>query len=497
MLPWWRIPLYPAAFLSASVLVTWGTEGLPLAMLIRPFLVAIGLSLGLTLLCAALLRDRDRAGLVASSLLLCLIAADDRLAIVLALAAVGVFVEGLVHRSRPAWVAGIATRVMSGVGLVLIIAALIADTQSGAWPDALGDLTAPPRPAPGVPAPGLPDIFVFMLDGYPGDHAAAHATSFDADAFPDMLTDRGFDVDRDSHSNYLLTPLTLATTFSMEHLQDIPSLAAPYGSRASDWQRLRAALAAAPAFAILREKGYEIVSIDGGYAHVRIDKVDRFIEQPTPSELELALINNTRLKSVIETVAPGTLAEVARHRIEDAFTAAERVASEPHDRPRLVFAHVPAPHPPWVFDADGKPRDPPTVSVVGEYSLTDQGALDAGFAQATYIAKRATRAVDHVIGASNGSAVVVVMSDHGPMAGFSLASPLSSDLEIRSSNFMAALTPGHPGLIGDHMTPVNLFPTLFDAYLDVHVDRQPDSIWAWRQSYIDAVEVSPVQGRAR
>ena len=70
----------------------------------------------------------------------------------------------------------------------------------------------------------------------------------------------------------------------------------------------------------------------------------------------------------------------------------------------------------------------------------------------------------------------------------------SSDLEVRASNFMAALAPGHPGLMDSRPTPVNLFPTLFGAYLGRDIARQPDSIWAYRNSYIDSVEAPPIDG---
>jgi len=283
--------------------------------------------------------------------------------------------------------------------------------------------------------------------------------------------------------------------FNMRHLTDIPGLGPPYGHRPSDWRRLRDVINDATAFAMLRDAGYETIVIDSGYAHAHLDRVDRFVAQPTPPELELALINNLRVGSIVETLAPGTLAGLARQRIEDVFETAKQVAAEPSDRPRMVFVHVPAPHPPWVFSADGEPENPSFVSVVGDYSLTTQQAIDAGLAQATHIGRLTTDAVDAVI-ASEPAAAIVVFSDHGPPVGFAFEDPLSKGTDERASNFMAARTPGHPGLIGDRMTPVNVFPALLDAYLGIKVARQPDSIFAWRDSYLDVVEV-PITGQAR
>ena len=59
-------------------------------------------------------------------------------------------------------------------------------------------------------------------------------------------------------------------------------------------------------FATLREHGYTTVAIDAGYAHEQIRRVDRYVEQPQPIELENILIGETRLYALIEAVAPGT-----------------------------------------------------------------------------------------------------------------------------------------------------------------------------------------------
>ena len=497
--PWWRIRLYPAAFLPLYVVLLWADSGIELSTLVRPLLVAGAASILLTLLCSFLTGDPDRGAFAAACLLLTLLTSSDPIALLLSVVALAVVAEGVLHRSRPSWVARVATRLMSLVVFVLLVATVISGTQAGAWSDIVEDLTTPalaPLPA-GTASAAAPDIYVILLDAFPGDRAAAHASGYDADAFPDALTSRGFDVIRDSHSNYLETQLTLTSMFWMRHLVDIPSLAPPFGPQSHDWWRIKTALNDSPAMDALRKHGYETISIDGGYAHAHLDRVDRFIGQPTPPELELAVINNTRLRKLVSAVAPTALPQLARDRIHDAFATADRIADEAHDRQRFVFVHVAAPHPPWVFEADGSPRDPGYVSVTGEGTIPVQDSYDVGFAQATYIAGEATKVVDRILASSKQPPVIVVMSDHGPGSDFSWTDPLHSDYVARASNLMAAYTPGHPGLIGDRLTPVNLFPTLFDAYLGVHVERQPDTIWAWRDSDIDAIEVPPVPGWAR
>ncbi len=493
--PWWRIPLYPAAFLTAFLLVSWAGGGLPLTILVRPLIVAVGLPLGLTLLISAILLDRDRAAVIATAATLILLTSDDRTAVALGIVAVALLIEGLVHRGRRHWLAALATRVLSGVGLIILVAALIAALQAGAVQNLIDDMTEPPlTPAGAVPASSTPDVYVYLLDAYPGDRAAALSSTFDREAFPAALTARGFDVVRDSHSNYLLTPLTLASMFSMRHLVDIPALDPPFGPMARDWRRLRTALDEAEVFDRFRQAGYETIVVDSGFAHAHLSRVDRFIEAPMLDELDVAMLDYTRLGAIVGTVAPDFLADQARRRVEWTFATSEQLASSHADRPRFVFVHVPAPHPPWVFAADGSPRNPSVVSVTGESGRSTAEELDAGFAQATYIAARTVRAVDAVRSAPGPAPVVVVLSDHGPIGAFTTSDPLGPAIETRASNFLAASTPGHPGLMAEVHSPVNLFPALFEAYFGLHIDRQPDSIWGWRGSYLDAVEASPIPG---
>jgi len=493
---WLRIPVYPAVFLDAMILMTWGHAELHVSLLVRPLLIATVAVLALTLLVAALLRDRDRAGIIASAIALILLTSDDRAAVVLGLAALLIFVEGLVHRGRPVRSIRIASRAMSVVALILLLAIGIDLAQRGAWQAAAGDVVPAPLPPRGQASGSQPDIYVILLDAYPGDRVAARGTSFDPDAFPLALGERGFDVVRDAHSNYLLTPLTLGSMLSMRHLADIPALDPPHPSRTVDLRRLAGVLASAPAFALAREAGYEVTLLDGGFAHARPGGADHVIEHPGLQELELVEIGNTRVSDILDAVAPGTMPGVVRYGIERTLDTTASIADDHSGAPRLVFAHVPAPHPPWVYDADGEPRNPSTVSFAGEPGLSIQDELDVGFAQAAHIADLTTAMIDRIIAASARPPVIVVFSDHGPAAGFSTITPLASDLEVRASSFMAAVTPGHEGLFADvRPTPVNVFGTLFDAYLGAHIEHQPDSIWAWQgESFIDVVEAPPIDG---
>ena len=330
-----------------------------------------------------------------------------------------------------------------------------------------------------------PDIVMIMLDGYPGDAAARLATEsgspYDPDAFPDALTSLGFNVQRNSHSNYLLTPMTLASVLDMRHLVGEPGLV-DAGVEAAGGRGFRRVADAGEALDVLHDRGYELVWVDGGFSHIEIRRVDRWIENGAPSEIEERVLSDTVLGHAINSVAPDLLSSLHRSRVLTTIADAPRLIAEPHDQPRFLFVHVPAPHAPWVFGPNGEPRteglDSFYMDPVGVRDIDRPEAIRRVFDQASYVADQTLDAVEDLLERPDPP-VVIIFSDHGPGTEIDFNEPAKTDLVERSSNFFAAFTPGQPGLFDDFTTPVNIFPTLFDGYFGLDVPRQPDTIYAW------------------
>ena len=63
---------------------------------------------------------------------------------------------------------------------------------------------------------------------------------------------------------------------------------------------------------------------------------------------------------------------------------------------------------------------------------------------------------------------MVVLSDHG----------VYGDDELdRFRNLIIARTPGHPGLLGDAPTPINVLPRILNAYLGTGLNELPDTLF--------------------
>jgi hypothetical protein len=107
------------------------------------------------------------------------------------------------------------------------------------------------------------------------------------------------------------------------------------------------------------------------------------------------------------------------------------------------------------------------------------------------VADRTVQLVDRIMATSAREAVVVIFSDHGTDIGFNAADPLASDLNERSSVFLAVRSPGRPGLLPPGTTPIGVLPRILNAYLGTALPIRPDTLWGWPRngSLLDAVPI--------
>jgi hypothetical protein len=497
---WWLPVVYPAAFPVGLVVLTWGEASVNVLEIIRPLAIALLIALATSIACNVLSGDRRFGGIATTALMVALVVDRSEACLLLVAIAVGVLVLARLPGARAMRSLSLVTRVLALLSTIALVTMLLAIAGR---PGILDNITeaflAPPGPAERpTPPPGTPDIFVYLIDGYPGAQASEQAgTTFDAAAFPDALRTRGFTVHDDSRTNYLITRLVIPSMLEGRHLDDIPALAAPFGpDQAVDAQRLRSVTEHAASLAAIRAAGYDVMWVSSGFSHLDTRNVDRRIEAPGPSELEVAILRQSFLGTIVQTIDPAFFSEAMRERIRASYDATA-LAAEPHSRPRFVFVHVPAPHPPTVLKADGSAEDgSPDASVATAISGTESKELrrQRTFEQVTAIGDLTIKGIDALQAAGDGSPVIVVFSDHGTDIGWDPNAPLTSDLRERPSAILATLTPGHPDLYREPTTPVNVIGTLTNAYLGTDVPHQPDVTYAYDGSVLDLVPIETTPG---
>jgi hypothetical protein len=484
----------------------------------RPLVVStIGAGL-LTGVAWALVRDRWLGGLIATGLILAaislgplggafqlgrdLLGAGGALVVmaIAVVAALAVPAYLLVRARRGATpIRRPATSVLNRLMGVLVAVILIWHVGPD-LPGIVSRLATPKATVAVNPPEGeLPDIYLILMDGYPRTDLLASRLGVDNAAFLGELGGRGFEVAPASRSNYTFTQVTLASMFQMRHLEDVPRLAPLIGTGGAHVSELRDAMSSGPVWSALHAAGYQVVVSLPGYEHTALRGVaDRVLDHGELTDLDRELLARTWLLDLVTPFDPEVFARPQHDRILHGFDDLEGLAREQRSAPLFAWVHIPAPHLPLVVTGDGgvlplAPRrfDPPTVEGFG---MTDAQLHAAYRAELGYLDDRLLSAV-HAIQDSSGEGrpdpVIVVFSDHGYYYD-------ALDLPARFGNFLAASTPGAPGLFAGSPTPVNFFPLLLNQYLGTSFAKSEDRFFVSRgtQALLELTEVPDPDGGA-
>ncbi len=359
----------------------------------------------------------------------------------------------------------------------------------------------------------LPDIYYIVLDGYARSDVLQEIYGVDNTPLLDFLRENGFYVAERSTANYDQTYLSIPSSLNMDYIQD---LVCTRGEGAFDYWELADLAHHNQAFAIAQQAGYRLVSFRSGHSLTEISNVDHYLApaeyaaQGAAAEVsilgvrvklapfEVLFLDTTLLRPVLPALyrqMPEDPAyQIRRDSIRFTFENLAKFArSEGH---YFVFAHIMAPHPPFVFRADGGPRRQwrPYSIVDGSHWLGRIGTREeyiAGYRQQLlYINHLLKEAIKEILAASDPSPVILLQADHGPGAFFDWNSLSRTKLEERFGILNAYHFPGgDEGRLYPEITPLNSFRVVFDRYLDQDFElleeRNYYSKWSDPYGFVD------------
>ncbi len=318
-----------------------------------------------------------------------------------------------------------------------------------------------------------PDIYYIILDGYARSDVLSSLYGFDNSEFINFLTDNGFYVAEKSRSNYHRTQLSLASTINseyLEYLRNAPnSLNGYYELKLFQKNRLSE---------FLKKEGYTIFNIDSGFGHTRAFESDIFLSPSKGSlltEFENNVINfsfwgylrNLRTQHYQVTKTRSLPFDEQRKRIAFSF---EKLGELPDSAgPKFIFAHIVAPHPPFVFDSFGKPIYPDYKYFIGDgdsYPGTKEDYLLKYPQQLSYINTLVEKAILKILAKSETDPIIIIQGDHGPGLFLDSSSVENTCIFERASILNAYHLPGvySDALLYSTITPVNSFRVILDKY---------------------------------
>jgi hypothetical protein len=443
-----------------------------------------------------LLRDRIRAGLV-TTLWLVLFSSYGHVYQALTGIKIGNFILRRHSYLLPIWL------LMGGVLTVLILrraakadnltralniagaaAVLMAAFQIGTYflrPGGGSDLS-PAAKAPQVKVQALqgetrPDVYYIILDMYTRQDLLQDAFHFDNSAFIDQLEALGFYVATCSRSNYRSTELSISSSLNMDYYQNL--IGGTSNPNLAGWIRQSAVRKA------FESAGYTSIAFDSGYSPTSVTEADQYygsdqsvlnvITYRGANAFEGMLLKSSMGILIYDYstklgLKPQMLLDGAfishRERIQYTLSMLPELATQP--APKFVFAHILAPHEPFVFDRDGNfaSRDQP-FTLNGDMEYTTNAYAEGYAGQITYLNNRILSIVQQIIANSDTPPVIILQGDHGShRTGLE-----AGDTPILNAYYL----PGDAaGALYPTISPVNSFRVVFNAYLDAKMPLLPD-----------------------
>lgn len=326
-----------------------------------------------------------------------------------------------------------------------------------------------------------PDIYYIVLDGYARQDILKNIYGYDNSWFIESLKKIGFYVADKARCNYIHTYLSLPSTLNMRYLDDLPK---KYGVNPTDGSAARKLISDNEVTRKLKNYGYTIVNFatiwegtgedflsditykDEGYFQILGKNI-------TLDETTITFLQTTLFSPLIKEV----WGDVLRART---LSTLQKLPTVPFlEEKKFVLAHIIAPHPPYVFTADGS-RVPEA-----EFEFADEGIdkrqkyLD----QLIFISKQIIPVLQKIIQNSKNPPIIILQADHGPSSIFGkreewLKNYSEEGVKERSSILYAVFLPNKDySQFYDSITPVNTFRIIFNKFFGENYELLPDKTY--------------------
>lgn len=245
-----------------------------------------------------------------------------------------------------------------------------------------------------------PDIYIILLDAYPSNEVLKRDFDFDNTEFTTYLEKKNFLVFKSIYSNYSKTICSLPSFLNHKYVDTTNKTPSE-------------AISQAELFKNAYKNGYKLNFINsfGGFKLQKgfISSVKDISGHysGTGTTINQAFFYGTFFQKIFPFFNN-------RKSVEDIFWPYLRKETEIKS-PKLVFAHVMAPHLPYLKDKNGetintKKRDDILIDEkTKEYKINKQSCLE----YLIYTNSQTQKAVDNILRTTNNNAYIIILGDHG------------------------------------------------------------------------------------
>lgn len=259
-----------------------------------------------------------------------------------------------------------------------------------------------------------PDIYFLIFDEYASSLSLKTRFGYDNSNFDLFLKQKGFYVIGNSHSNYDITPFSMASILNMSYLQ---GLSHPTALTIKDYANSNQLIQNNQVISYLSHQGYDIVNYSifdlNGHHSVLEQTFLPLKTKPITDQTLLGCIEKEngwviyglkfKLRKLIEKIESNGASENER-----TIELAKKESRVHSIRPKFIYVHLFLPHSPFYFDKNLHKRNPEEVAQLNENTIC-QEYLD----YLPYTNQKAEDLINTIQQNTNNSAVIIFMGDHG------------------------------------------------------------------------------------
>jgi hypothetical protein len=382
-------------------------------------------------------------------------------------------------------------RVLTGIGALLVGVSLISIVPY----EVEEAMAAPPpvlvggRTLPSQTTAQKRDVYWLVYDRYGSDRAMRNLYHVENDLTP-WLSDQGFEVLENSHANYVATSLSLATTMNMAHLEELTGLV---GSSTSSYNAIYRRLQSSLVPRQFQALGYRYLHLGSWWNPTRFDEAaDRNYNADGVNDFTNVLFTTSAMPLAVEALGleEQPPSEHTKHIKHNTYALDQLDQLRGERGPKFVMAHILLPHPPYVYDSDGRP-----MTEEESKSLEDK---DAGRRQLAWTNTRIRSFIEGLLALpEDQQPIIIVQADEGPWSdpyfadkvNYDWTTATPEDLETKFGILNAWYVPGGTGSLElrRDQSAINTFPTLFTNYFGLDgYDELPDIVRTssgWNRPY--------------